>query len=513
MTMNIKEAKEQIKNAMTAYFTKDEFGSYAVPVEKQRPVFLMGPPGIGKTAIMEQIAQELDVCLVSYSMTHHTRQSALGLPFIEKKVFNGKEYQVSEYTMSEIIASVYETMEATGKKEGILFLDEINCVSETLAPTMLQFLQCKTFGNQAVPGGWVIVAAGNPPEYNKSVREFDLVTLDRVRRIDIEPKLSVWQDYARAHRLHPAVTAYLELRPQHFYKIENDVDGVQFVTARGWEDLSAYLQAADRLTLPVDEGVIGQYLRHPEVARDFAAYWVLYRKYHEDYGVEDILQGKPYDAVIARAMDASFDERISLVSLLLAGLNTRFADARATGAVTDACYQQLRSFKRTLSQQPDADPADLFAERCDAYRAKLEADKTAGALLPDEAAARTRTLALLTAWSRSLDNGLDADEAFDTVRGAFNTQVQRREEAVSAASNALEFAFDFMEQAFEDGQEMVVFVNELALGPDSAPFLAENDCERFEQYSEKLLLHGGEDELLAELQRDDVRAGEHSAEF
>ncbi|MBP7271948.1 MAG: ATPase, partial [Gemmiger sp.] len=353
----------------------------------------------------------------------------------------------------------------------------------------------------------------NPPEYNKSVREFDLVTLDRVRRIDIEPKLSVWQDYARAHRLHPAVTAYLELRPQHFYKIENDVDGVQFVTARGWEDLSAYLQAADRLALPVDEGVIGQYLRHPEVARDFAAYWVLYRKYHEDYGVEDILQGKPYDAVIARAMDASFDERISLVSLLLAGLNTRFADARATGAVTDACYQQLRSFKRTLSQQPDADPADLFAERCDAYRAKLEADKTAGALLPDEAAARTRTLALLTAWSRSLDNGLDADEAFDTVRGAFNTQVQRREEAVSAASNALEFAFDFMEQAFEDGQEMVVFVNELALGPDSAPFLAENDCERFEQYSEKLLLHGGEDELLAELQRDDVRAEEHSAEF
>ncbi len=55
-------------------------------------------------------------------------------------------------------------------------------------------------------------------QYNKSVREFDLVTLDRVRRIDVEPKLSVWQDYARAHRLHPAVTAYLELRPQHFTK-------------------------------------------------------------------------------------------------------------------------------------------------------------------------------------------------------------------------------------------------------------------------------------------------------
>ena len=203
--MNIREAKQQIKHAMIAYFTKDEFGNYLLPPERQRPVFLLVAPGIGKTAIMEQIAQELEVGFVSYSMTHHTRQSALGLPFIEKKVFNGKEYQVSEYTMSEIIASVYETMEATGKKEGILFLDEINCVSETLAPMMLQFLQCKTFGNQALPEGWLIVAAGNPPEYNKSVRDFDVVTLDRVKRIDVEEDYGVWKEYARRKNLHGAI--------------------------------------------------------------------------------------------------------------------------------------------------------------------------------------------------------------------------------------------------------------------------------------------------------------------
>ena len=83
--MNIKEAKEQILNAMKAYFTKDRYGEYVLPIEAQRPIFLMGPPGIGKTAIMQQIASELDVALVSYSMTHHTRQSALGLPFIEKR--------------------------------------------------------------------------------------------------------------------------------------------------------------------------------------------------------------------------------------------------------------------------------------------------------------------------------------------------------------------------------------------------------------------------------------------
>ena len=184
--MNIKQAKDCIENTVRLYLKKNEFGEYRIPVVRQRPIFLLGAPGIGKTAIMEQIAQELSVGLVSYSMTHHTRQSALGLPFISHRQYGGRETAVSEYTMSEIIASVYEVMEESGIREGILFLDEINCVSETLAPSMLQFLQYKVFGRHQVPEGWVIVTAGNPPEYNKSVREFDVVTLDRLKILEVE---------------------------------------------------------------------------------------------------------------------------------------------------------------------------------------------------------------------------------------------------------------------------------------------------------------------------------------
>ncbi len=108
-------------------------------------------------------------------------------------MYGGKEYAVTEYTMSEIVASVYDRIERAVCRKGILFIDEINCVSETLAPAMLQFLQYKTFGNHRIPDGWIIVAAGNPPEYNKSVREFDIVTMDRIRRIDVEPDLPVWK--------------------------------------------------------------------------------------------------------------------------------------------------------------------------------------------------------------------------------------------------------------------------------------------------------------------------------
>jgi hypothetical protein len=263
--MNIKQAKEQIKNAMTAYFTKNEYGNYVIPIQGQRPIFLVGAPGIGKTAIMEQIASELGVGLVSYSMTHHTRQSALGLPFIVKKNYGGKEYDVSEYTMSEIIATVYEMIEETGKKEGILFLDEINCVSETLAPSMLQFLQYKVFGRHTVPEGWIVVTAGNPPEYNNSVREFDIVTWDRLKRIDVEADYTVWKEYALNRGVHPAITTYLDVKKDNFHKIETTVDGKSFVTARGWCDLSDMIKLYEQNGIAVDEKLVCQYLQNKKI--------------------------------------------------------------------------------------------------------------------------------------------------------------------------------------------------------------------------------------------------------
>ena len=189
--MNIKQAKEQLINTVRAYLAKDSFGRYIIPQHKQRPVFLMGPPGIGKTEIMSQIASELGIGLLSYSMTHHTRQSALGLPIIKQKEYGGEKYDASVYTMSEIIASIYDLMKASGATQGILFLDEINCVSETLTPVMLQFLQYKVFGGKRLPDGWIVVTAGNPPEYNRSVHEFDIATWDRLKRIDVEPDLNV----------------------------------------------------------------------------------------------------------------------------------------------------------------------------------------------------------------------------------------------------------------------------------------------------------------------------------
>ena len=310
--MDIKRAKQEIKNSVEAYLEKDEFGEYRIPAIRQRPILLMGPPGIGKTQIMEQIARECRVGLVAYTITHHTRQSAVGLPFIRERSYGGRKVSVTEYTMSEIIASVYEKMEQTGVKEGILFLDEINCVSETLAPAMLQFLQGKTFGNQKVPEGWVIVTAGNPPEYNKSVREFDVVTLDRLKKIEVEENFEVWKEYAYRQGVHPAVISYLELRKQYFYRVETTIDGKHFATARGWEDLSQLMQVYDMLQKTVDQDVVYQYIQHRKIAKDFANYLALYEKYKVDYDVGEILNGKWNTAMLQKVKAAPLDEHLNV---------------------------------------------------------------------------------------------------------------------------------------------------------------------------------------------------------
>ena len=442
--MNIKQAKEEIKHTVTAYLKKDDEGRYKIPLIRQRPVLLMGPPGIGKTQIMEQIAEECKIGLVAYTITHHTRQSAVGLPFIKEMEFAGKEYSITEYTMSEIIASVYRKIEE-GCPEGILFIDEINCVSETLAPTMLQFLQCKTFGNQAVPEGWIIVAAGNPPEYNKSVREFDMVTLDRVRCMQVEADLGVWKAYARSRHIHGAILSYLELRPKNFYRVEADVDGLQFVTARGWEDLSILMQTYEEMGLPVDETVVGEFLHHKDVAEDAAAYFDLYQKYKDDYGIPLILEGKIRPEVFARIYDAAFDERLSVVNLLLDGLQNLFRSYGKEKAKTDRDFAALKEYRNSEGAKK---------------------------------------------------------EVYEEKKASFDIQRNALEAIEEKTAAALEHAFDFMEQAFEGGQEMVVFVTDLATVAESARFLAEHNCDRYLQYNQELLIGSKRAELLAELNRD-----------
>lgn len=502
--MNIKQAKEEIKHTVQAYLSKDAFGEYKIPAVRQRPVLLIGPPGIGKTQIMEQIARECEIGLVAYTITHHTRQSAVGLPFIKEEQYDGKTYSVTEYTMSEIIASVYRKIEEGGRKEGILFIDEINCVSETLAPTMLQFLQCKTFGNQAVPEGWIIVAAGNPPEYNKSVRDFDMVTLDRVRCMNIEADLGVWKEYAREKRLNSAILSYLELRPKNFYRVEADVDGLQFVTARGWEDLSNLMDVYEELGIPVDEEIIHEFLRHEDVAEDVSAYFDLYKKYQDDYGIAEILEGKVKPSVYARIDQAAFDERLSVVNLLLDGVSNVFYQIQREREITDAWYDFLKEYRQKLKNSLQA--KGIF-ETILAEKTASDEQNEKQQFVSKAQSDRVRSLnEKLKECAKKIvaEETINIEETalFALAKEPFDAQCEKLQSLENQGIETLEHAFTFMEQAFSDGQEMVVFVTELTITPEIAVFLSEHRIERYETYKNQLLIGTKRAEILSEIARD-----------
>ncbi|MCD8230660.1 MAG: AAA family ATPase [Clostridiales bacterium] len=488
--MNIQEAKEQIEKAVKIYLSKDQYGSYRIPVVRQRPVFLLGAPGIGKTAIMEQIAQEMDLALVSYSMTHHTRQSALGLPFISHKNYGGTEFDVSEYTMSEIIASVYEMMEKSGKKEGILFLDEINCVSETLAPSMLQFLQFKTFGKHRVPDGWVIATAGNPPQFNRSVREFDVVTLDRMKVLEVDADYPTWRKYAVNRGIHGAILTYLDIKKNDFYVIENTVDGKSYVTARGWEDLSEIIYLYEENGFAVDETLIAQYLRNKRICREFASYYDLYQKYKRDYRVQQILSGQADADIRDRAKKAGFDERLSLIGLLLDAIQ---AEIRVNVEQEDALRKlllTLKDLKKTLADLPQWDHdtvLNILRANWESLQTMLEREDAADSISPAEKKEYQMVIETLQQDAKAIHMAgvIRPEDAFALIKERFDGEVARMKSDRAGISEKLSNLFRFVEKMFGAGNEMLVLVTDLTVNYNSAAFIARCGCKEYEKYNKK----------------------------
>lgn len=488
--MNIVSAKQQVKDTVEAYLKRDDAGLLSIASVHQRPIFLVGAPGIGKTAIMEQVARELGIGIVSYSMTHHTRQSALGLPHIEHREFEGKEFDTSEYTMSEIIAAIYDYMERTGLREGILFLDEINCISETLTPMMLQFLQCKTFGNQQLPAGWMVVAAGNPPEYNKSVREFDVVTLDRVKKIDIEEDFGVWKEYAGKRGIHGAILSYLEIRRDNFYRVEATADGLQFVTARGWEDLSELMQTYETLGLPVDRQVVEQYLQLPQIASDFANYLQLYEKYRQVYRVDEIVSGTWEKVRASELRDAPFDEKLGVLGLLLSRLADTARAAYRQDALTDALHGDLlcvREGEKTLGTLLDEKREELMRRR-------------SGSTDRDALFVAAREAELLDIWQQTLAlEKTPRGQAFDRLKTLFGGEVEARAQAADRADEGLTNAFAFLDAAIPDSQELVLFATELTANWFTSWFIQNFGCDAYFAHNKKLLFDDTRAQLLQDI--------------
>lgn len=281
------EAKKVIKAAINGYLLKDEEGNYVGDPTYRMPLYLEGAPGIGKTEMCNQVALEMNIGFVSYSLVHCTKNNILGLPVI-RDLPDGRKYTI--YTMSELLAAVYKARDE-GHKEGILMLDEFPCVSETIMPMMLAFLQTKVLGDYKLPEGWIIVLAGNPKEFNRYSRDFDSTILDRVRKIQIEHNSKDYLDYARKAGVHPTIIDYLEINPKECHVLTQERNIIkECVTYRSWSNLSEVIMTYESLGQEEDINaeLVKQFIKSEVIALKFADY---YKK------LSAILSGSDFDKI------------------------------------------------------------------------------------------------------------------------------------------------------------------------------------------------------------------------
>ena len=264
------------------------------------------------------------------------------------------------------------------------------------------------------------------------------------------------------------------------------MDGRRFVTPRGWEDLSRLILVYEKIGKKVDREVVVQYLQYPEIAKDFANYLLIYEKYQKDYQVKEILSGQVKEAVYDKISRAAFDERLSLTGLLLSRLGTVFWEVLMQEEVMERLMKILRGFREMEGEDGEKRVSDLIEQT----QKEWEGLKKQEILSKKEDLTYRKISEKLEAYQQVIygREGKDADAVWEVLQEEFGKDSDAFEDEFSRAGRMLECGFDFMEAAFGDSQEMVIWITELNTNPSCVQFLREYVCERYYEYNRKLML-------------------------
>ena len=216
-----------------------------------------------------------------------------------------------------------------------------------------------------------------------------------------------------------------------------------------------------------------------------------------------MLGGKIDEILLKKTAHASFDEKLSVIGLLTARCVEHFRQVCRQEETLEKVFTCLKEGKERLFSGAVSDMVVCLKEESDKLAYECEQKREAELLSRTERETYRRAAALLENYERVFvgEHLLDKEEAFRKLKSLFDQEQDAYEELIYKAGRALEHAFDFMEAAFGDSQEMVVFVTELTANYYCVKFLQSYECPRYFQYNERLLFEKNQQSILEKLER------------
>ncbi len=196
-------------------------------IATRQPLFLWGPPGVGKSQVVAQTAESLELGLIDIRALLLDPVDLRGLPRISD---DGR----SEWCIPSFLPT---------EGEGILFLDELNAAPPLVQASCYQLVLDRRLGEYTLPDGWTIIAAGNRESDRAVTHRMPSALANRFVHIDFTPDLDEWLLWAHTMDITPEIIAFLRFRPSLLHDFQPDRSGKAFPSPRSWEFAAKIVQS------------------------------------------------------------------------------------------------------------------------------------------------------------------------------------------------------------------------------------------------------------------------------
>ncbi len=210
----------------------------------KRAAMVWGSPGVGKSAIIAQLAKELGVDLLDFRLVMRDTVDMRGVPFVDKA--GRTQWAVPAEFPKE------------GTK-GIWLLDEANAAHPQVQVVAYQLTHDRAVGDYKVPDGWVIVLAGNKETDGAVVHKMSTALSSRVVHLDLDVDLEDWLTWAKDAKVHDMVRAFVKFRPNLLHSFDPKLKARSFPCPRTWEIVSDIIKAGPKPSVEhaLFEGTVG----------------------------------------------------------------------------------------------------------------------------------------------------------------------------------------------------------------------------------------------------------------